>query len=156
MIRALLLVLVVLTSCKTSGQVSDAEKSAFLALLGTLPHKGEFYTEDAVKKAGPHLRVLFALTETDIDRYDLYPFAGISRGLADHEEHREYAVRHFSEIRHPTLKVLWGAILFDAAQASAEIVRFLRAVLESEPQTKLLNEIVGLEFEDFRRRVLAH
>jgi hypothetical protein len=75
--------------------------------------------------------VLFALTEKDIAKYDIYPFAAISRGLCDQKKHRDYAVRHFAEIRHPDLKLFWGAILFDAGAASPETVHFLRDVLES-------------------------
>lgn len=157
MITAILTLLLVLTSCQASAtQISDAQKKDFIELLKTLPHKGEFFTDEAVKRVGPYLPVLFALNERDLKKYDIYPFAAISRGLCDDKKHRDYAIRHFAEIRHPMLKLFWGAMLFDTGRASPEIVRFLRDALESEAQAKLLSEIVGSEFEDFKRRVVAH
>src|SRR5207247_342046 len=48
------------------AEVSDAQKKQFIKLLGKLPYKGEFYTDEAIKKAGPYLPILFALTEKDI------------------------------------------------------------------------------------------
>jgi hypothetical protein len=62
-------------------KISIAEKKEFIELLKTIPQKGEFLTDDAVKTAGPYLPVLFALTEKDIETYDIYPFAVISREL---------------------------------------------------------------------------
>jgi len=156
MITAILTVLLILTPCQATSQDSDVKKRLFIELLKTLPHKGEFFTDEAVKKAGPYLPVLFALTEKDIDGYDPYPFVALSRGLGDSKKHRKYAVRHFAQIRHPMLKLFWGALLFDEGVASAEIVRFLRDALESEGQAKLLSEMEGPGFEDFRRRVMAH
>jgi hypothetical protein len=47
-------------------RVSIAEKK-FIELLKTLPYKSEFFTDDAVKTAGPYLPVLFTLTEKDIE-----------------------------------------------------------------------------------------
>ena len=156
MVAAILTALLLLTPLQTAGQVSETRKREFIELLRTLPRKGEFFTDESVKKAGPYLPALFALTEKDIEGYDIYPFGALSRGLCDRKAHRKYAVRHFREIRHPTLKLLWGAMLFGEGAASPEIVRFLRDALRSEGQAKLLSEIEGPGFDDFRRRVLAH
>ncbi|HEU0143985.1 MAG TPA: hypothetical protein VFQ47_04305 [Nitrososphaera sp.] len=156
MIAAFLTILLVLTPSQASNQISDTQKKDFIELLKTLPHKGEFYTDEAIEKAGPYLPVLFALTEKDIEKYDIYPFAAISRGLCDQKKHRDYAVRHFAEIRHPMLKLFWGAMLFDAGATSPEIVRFLKDALESKEQAKLLSEIIGPQFEDFKQRVKAY
>jgi hypothetical protein len=71
-----------------ADQFSDARKKEFIDLLRALPTQGEFYTDEAVVKAGPYLPILFALTEKDIEKYDVYPFLAISRGLCDHSEHR--------------------------------------------------------------------
>jgi hypothetical protein len=49
-----------------------------------------------------------------------------------------------------------GAMLFDEGEFSPEMVRFLKAALESPRQAKELSEIVGPEFEQFRKNVLAH
>lgn len=62
---------------------SDARKKEFIELLKTLPTKGEFYTEEAVRRAGPYLPALLSLAEKDIEKYDIYPLAAISRGLAN-------------------------------------------------------------------------
>ena len=91
-----------------STQVSDAQKQQFIELLKTLPHKGEFYTGDAVKAAGPYLPVLFALTDKDLEGFNIYPFAAISRGLCDLKEHRAYATNHFGEIHNSGVKALLG------------------------------------------------
>ncbi len=106
--------LLTLTSCQASNQISDVQKKDFIGLLKTLPVKGEFYTDAAIDKAGRYLPVFFALTEKDIEKYDIYPFLALSRGLCDRKVHRDYAVRHFAEIRHPMLKFGWGAMLFNA------------------------------------------
>ena len=155
MVAAIFIVLLVLAPHQASNQIPDARKREFIELLSTLPTKGEFYTEEAVDKAGPHLPVLFALTEKDIRKHYIYPFLAISRGLADRKKHREYAVGHFAEVRHPTLKLFWGAMLFDEGAASPEIVRFLKDALKAEARAKLLSQMVGPEFGDFRRRVQA-
>jgi hypothetical protein len=156
MIAAFLITLLVLTPSQASGQISDAQKKEFVELLRTLPHEGELYTDEAIEKAGPYLPVLFALTGKDIEEYDTSPFAAISRGLSGQKKNRDYAVRHFAEIRHPELKLLWGAMLFDAGETSPEIVRFLRGALGSHEQAKMLSEMVGPQFEDFKRRVKAY
>lgn len=155
MIAAFIAILLVLTPSQSMSQVSDAQKQEFIELLKTLPTKGDFYTDEAVEKARPYLPVLFALTEKDIEKYDIYPFAAISGGLCDHKEHRAYAVRHFAEIHHPELKLFWGVKLFDAGEASPEIVRFLRDALESDVQAKLLGEILGPQFDDFKKQITA-
>ena len=156
MIAAFLTILLVLTPSQASSQISEAQKKEFIESLKTLPHTGEFFTDEAIEKVGPYLPVLFALTEKDIEKYDIYPFAAISRGLCDQKEHRDYAIRHFAEIRHPELKLFWGAMLFDAGAASPEIVRFLKDALESPEQAKMLSEIVGPQFEAFKRRVMVY
>src|SRR5437016_1472162 len=92
----LLLLLLVPPQQAPANPISDAQKKQFIELLKTLPHKGEFFTDDAVKTAGPYLPVLFALTDKDIEGYDIYPFAAISRGLCDVKEHLRTVVDHLS------------------------------------------------------------
>ena len=152
-----LAILIALTPCQTGARIPDASKKEFINLLQTLPFEGEFYTDEAVEKAGPYLPVLFALSEKDINKYAIYPFAAISRGLCDQKKHRDYAVTHFSEIQHPALKLFWAAMLFDGdAAGSTEIVRFLKGALGSKKEAKVLSQIVGPDFEDFKRRVIAY
>ncbi len=141
---------------QTANQISDAQKKDFIEILKTLPVKGEFYTDEAIDKSQRYLPVLFALTEKDIENYDIYPFLALSRGLCDRKVHRDYAVRHFSSIRHPTLKLFWAAMLFEEKEVSSEIVQFLRGALESEKQAKMLSEILGPNYKDFKRRVKAY
>jgi hypothetical protein len=156
MFTAFLAVLLVLSSLQASSQISEVQKKEFIELLKTLPHKGEFYTDEAIERAGSYLPVLFSLTEKDIERYDIYPFAALSRGLCDQKKHRDYAVLHFSEIYHPELKLFWASMLFDKGAITAQIVRFLKDALVSPEQAKLLSEVIGPEFEDFKRRVNAY
>ena len=138
---------------QTANQISDSQKKDFIKLLKALPFKGEFYTDEAVDKSQSYMPVLFALTEKDIKNYDIYPFLALSRGLCDLKAPRDYAVRHFSEIRHPTLKLFWAAMLFDAKATSSEIVQFLRDALKSKEQSKTLAEMIGPDYKDFQRRV---
>lgn len=156
MTTAFLMLLLVLTPWQVTSKVSDAQKQEFIKLLHELPVKGEFYTDEAIRKATPYLPVLFALTEQDIKEYDVYPFFAISRGLCDAGAQREYAVRHFTEIRHSELKLFWGAMLFDSKNPSLEVVGFLKNALQADGQAELLSEIVGPKFDDFKRRVMAH
>jgi len=156
MIDFILLMLLVLTPQQSpANQISEAQKKDFLNLLKILPHKGEFFTDDAIKTAAPYLPVLFALTDKDIEGDDIYPFAALSRGLCDIKEHRQYATAHFGEIRHLPLKLFWAVMLFNEGDPSAEVVRFLRAALKSEEQAKWLGEITGSKFADFKARVSA-
>jgi hypothetical protein len=156
MIVFILLMLLVLTPQQPpANQISNAQKKDFLNLLKTLPHKSEFFTDDAINTAGPYLPVLFALTDKDIEGYDIYPFAALSRGLCDIKEHRQYATAHFGEIRHSELKLFWAAMLFDEVSPSLEIVRFLKDALKSEAQAKSLAEITGPNFTQFKARVIA-
>ena len=136
-------------------QISEAQKKEFIELLKTLPHKGEFFSDEAVKTAGPYLPVLFALTGRDLEAYDLYPFMAISRGLCAHKEHRRYAITHFGEMRHAALKISWAAMLFNEGERSPKIVQFLRGALRSHEQAGMLAEALGPGFADFRRRVNA-
>ena len=99
--------------------------------------------------------VLLALTNKDIEGYDIYPFAALSRGLCDIKEHRQYATAHFGEIRHSELKLFWAAMLFNEGNPSTEIVHFLKDALKSEAQARLLDEITGPNFADFKARVIA-
>jgi len=156
MISSIVAIVFALTACQAGGRVSDAQKKTFIELLKTLPTKGEFYTEESVKKAAPYLPVLIIITEKDIEMYDIYPFLALSSDLFESQKHRKYAARHFSEIRHPMLKLSWGAMLFDRKSSSPQIVRFLRDALESEEQAKLLAEIYGPKFEKFKVRVKRH
>src|SRR6266852_5179959 len=100
-------ILIVFAPALAVQDASDAQKKEFIELLKTLPTKGEFYTEDAIRKAGPYLPVLLSLTEKDTERLDLYPFAAISAGLANDKTHRAYVLAHFADIRHPQLKLFW-------------------------------------------------
>ena len=70
-------------------EVTDVEKNEFLKLLSKLPTKGEFFTDEAIKTAIPHTRVLLALAEKDLENRDLYPFLALSRGLVDQKESRQ-------------------------------------------------------------------
>jgi len=156
MIGSILSILLVLAPYQAPAQqISDAQKKVFLNLLKGLPQKGEFFTDDAIKTAGPYLPVLLALTNKDIEGYDIYPFAALSRGLCDIKEHRQYATAHFGEIRHSGLKLFWAAMLFNEGNPSTEIVHFLKDALKSEAQARLLDEVTGPNFADFKARVIA-
>lgn len=153
MLRVSFLAAVLLFAGQGADPVSDARKKEFIDLLTALPTKGEFYTDEAVVKAGPYLPTLLALTEKDVEKYDIYPFLAISRGLCDHSKHRTYVVRNFSKIRHVKLKLFWAAMLFDSGAASPEIERFLRGAIATKEEAKLLSEMLGPDFESFQKRI---
>jgi len=138
--------------CQLKAEILEAHRKELIELVKVLPREGEFFTEEAVKKAAPYLPVLFALTEKDIENYDIYPFVALSRGLGDQKEHRQFALRNFQRIQHGTLKLCWAVMLFDA-QPSDEIVQFLKAALKDERQAKVLSEMAGPKFDDLKRRV---
>jgi len=150
-----LLTLLVLMPGQATNKISDQQKQEFIMLLQSLPTKGEFYTAESVEKARTYLPVLFALTDSDIAKFDFYPFLAISRGLCDLRENREYAVRNFATIKHPKIKLFWAAMLFDSNQKNTDIMRFLRNALESQELTSMLKEAMGPRFQPFRKRVLA-
>lgn len=150
-------VLLLLITAFSFQDTSDARKKEFLNLLRTLPTKGEFYTEEAIRKAKPFLPVLLSLTEKDIEKYnDIYPFAVLSGGLAIEKENRVYVRAHFAEIRHPELKLFWAALLLKAGDVSEDVVCHLRDALKQPERAQLLAEMVGPEFKFFKRKVLSH
>ena len=156
MIPHVLLLLLSFVPMQTpANQILEAQKKQFVEVLKTLPHKGEFFTEDAVKTAGPYLPVLFALTDEDIENYGIYPFLAISRGLCDVEEHRLYANNHFADIRHSVLKLIWAAMLFENGNPSPQVVKYLKLALKSDTQARLLAEMAGPNYEDLKRRIEA-
>ena len=153
--QVLLLLLCFVPMQSPANQITEAQKRQFVELLKTLPHKGEFFTKDAVKTAGPYLPVLFALTDKDIEGHDIYPFVAISRGLGDVKEHRLYANNHFADIRHSELKLFWAAMLFEYGNPSPQIVSYLKSALESETKARQLAEMTGPHYADLKRRIEA-
>jgi hypothetical protein len=154
MLAITLLVTFAIGQVQAEKDVTDAEKKAFLKELAKLPTKGEFFTEEAIKKAAPSVRVLLALTEKDLENYDLYPFLALSSGLMEHKEPRQYGATHFAKIAHPEIKLAWAIGLFDEEKPSAEVVLFLRKSLDSEQGARLLSAMLGFAFEDFKERVI--
>lgn len=148
-----LLVGVALTACDETVGPTAEEKRAFLEMLFDLPTDGEFFTEQAIDKAAPDTGVLLALTAGDIEGYDIYPLLALSRGLADRRPSRDYAVRQFGGIAHPTIKLFWAAVLFDDGSVPPEIVEYLQKALASESQSTTLAEMLGPDFEEFKTRL---
>jgi hypothetical protein len=141
-------------------ETTAAEKKEFIELLRRLPAHGEFFTDDSVKQAAPKIRVLLALTPSDIGKDgEIYPYGAVSRGLCDVKEPHDYALRHFAKIAHPQMQLLWAVMLFDikapspAKTASPEIVAYLKAALKSKEQAKMLEEMTGPEVASFKKCV---
>jgi WD40 repeat protein len=149
------LITTVILAIQPATTAQDSKKE-FIELLKTLPTKREFYTEEAIRKAGPHLPVVLSLTERDIEKHDFYAFAAISSGLGSHKEHRVYVLRHFADIRHPDLKLFWAAILFKANDVSSEVVHYLSDALNETKRAELLAGMVGPDFKFFKRKVRSH
>lgn len=138
---------------KVTKRISDAQKQQFIQLLKTLPTCGDSNCSQAKTNSADLMPVLFALTEQDLERLDINPFAAISQQLANNKEHREYALHHFSEIRHPVVKAVFGARLFNDGSSPPEVVQFLSGVVEWTPVYKVLFKMMRPEFADFKRRV---
>ena len=86
-------------------KVTPLQKKEFLELLKTLPSRGEFFTDEGVRKASPYLHVLLALDKKDINEDYYFALLALSRGLHDaKKQHREYAVKNFAKI--PIAKVV--------------------------------------------------
>jgi hypothetical protein len=144
-------------------RVSSSEKRDFLKLFDALPREKEgIFGDKAIEKAAPYTHVLLALTEKDIEQYgkvhglkktSLAPFLSLSVGLMDRKKPREYGVKSFAHIAHPVIKLTWAAGLFEREAASSEIVQFLRAALKSKEQSSCLSQLLGPEFETFKKKV---
>jgi hypothetical protein len=131
--------------------VTDTEKKEFLKLLATLPTRGEFFAKEAIPKAAPHTRVLLALTEKDLEKFDLYPFLALSAGLMGDKEARQFASANFGEIAHPQIKLGWAIMLFRDGSVPPEVVLYLRKALDTEPESKFG---LGPGFQDFKEEVI--
>ncbi len=144
------------TSAGGAIKATDAEKAAFLKLLAGLPQHGEFFADEGVARAEPYTRVLLSLGEKDLKDSDVDRVCVLSVDLMDRKEQREFGVKHFREIAHPTIKLFWGVVLFNKQATSPEIVGFLRSALDSPGDSKTLSEMVGPNYEDFVKRVRAY
>jgi TonB family protein len=140
---------------QVTRNVSDVQKQDFIHLLKVFPKCDELYCKEAIDEAVFYLPILFALTEQDLERLDIHPFALLSRGLANHAELREYVLHHLSEVRHPVLRAVWAAKLFNAGAASPEVVQFLRENTEWTPVNRVLTDMMGSQFAAFKKRVYA-
>jgi hypothetical protein len=154
MTTSILLIALAIGQPQGEKAVTAAEKKAFLKLLAKLPSKGEFFTDEAVKKAVPYTRVLLALTEKDLAGYDPYPFLALSAGLMDHKEPRRYGRTHFGKIAHPTLKLAWAMRLSGEDPPPPEVLAYLRKALDSKETARTLAAMAGPGFEEFRQRIL--
>lgn len=137
----------------TEREVTAADKKAFLDLLTKLEIKGEFFTDESVKKALPHTGALLALTAKDIGSRNMYSFLALSSQLVEYKEARVYAARRFAKIAHPTLKMCWAVHLFATDESSDAVVKYLKEAVASKEQSKELSLLYGPGFEDFKKRV---
>ncbi len=154
MTATILLVALALGQAQRDTVVTDAEKKEFLDLLAKLPTNGEFFSDEAVTKAVPYTRVLLALTEKDLGQRDLYAILALSRGLLDRKAQREYGIKQFSMIAHPTIKLFWE-------WSSSMRKWFLRSCspsfagrLDSKDPAQTLAGMTGPGFPEFQERVL--
>jgi len=153
MVGPLLLVGLAVAAAQAEKEVMAAEKKSFFELLAKLETKGEFFTDEAVKAVLPHTHVLLALTAKDIEKYDIYPFLALSSQLAGHKEARVRAAKQFGAIAHPLLQLAWAINLFETEESTAEIVKYLKKVVESEKVSKVLDEMLGPKADDFKKQV---
>ncbi len=153
MSASVLLISLVLVQAPPEKAVTDGEKQAFLKLVKTLPIRGEFFTDEGVAKAVPHVRVLLSLTEDDVKDFDLYAFLALSSGLMGHEEAREEGLKRFDQIAHPTMKLFWGSMLMKQPDPPPHITTFLKKALDSAEDAKTLAGMAGPGFRAFKKSV---
>jgi hypothetical protein len=134
-------------------EITAADKKAFLGLLRMLETKGEFFTDESVKMALPHVRVLLALTAKDIGGKDIYPLLALSSQLAEYKEARACAAKQFTKMAHPALKQVWAVRLFAIEEPSDAVVKYLKKAVDSKEQSKELSLLLGPGFKDFKKRV---
>ena len=155
---SLTLLIVVSVALFANGQVptnvSEQQRKDFIDYLKKLPFESEFFTNEDIRKSRSKMPVLLALTEDDTKDFDIYPLLAFSRGLSEYKVQRTYAVKHFFNIQHPTIKMFWAARLFDENVASSAIKKYLRDVLATENEAKLLKEMLGPDYETFRRKLI--
>jgi hypothetical protein len=138
-------------------KVTPTQKKAFLELVMKLPTRGEFFTNEAIQKASPFLDVLLSLNKNDITENQYFALLALGRGLHDaKKEHREFAVKQFEKIPHPVIKISWGIMLFRfSKQATPEVLRYLRESLDNQERLQLMRDILGPDFETFRKQIVA-
>jgi hypothetical protein len=151
-----LLISLVLGVGQPPKEVSDADKQAFFKLVAGLPGEpvghAAIFTKEAVKKAAPFARVLFALTEKDLEKEESGAFMILTWQLAGVEQARDYGIKNFARIAHPRIKVWWADALFGQNAAPPEIVTFLRKALEREGE--YLDHFHGPHFQARKERVI--
>jgi hypothetical protein len=138
-------------------KVTSQEKKDFLELMKKLPSRGEFYTDEGVQKASPFLHVLLSLDRKDVTENHYFAILALSRGLHDSKkEHREFAVKNFSKIPHPVIKISWGIMLFRfSKEVTPEVTRYLRDSLDQKETMEQIRTMLGPEFEAVRMQILA-
>ena len=137
---------------------TDADKQAFFKLLVNLPtqpagHGPPVFTKEALKKAAPSAPVLFTLTEKDLERKEIQGLQILAWQLAGNNEARQYGVKNFAGIAHPSIKLWWSVGLFEAKAAPPEVVVFLRRALEAGVGATEAWFGYGPRFQEFKERV---
>jgi hypothetical protein len=153
-----LLISLVLGMGQPSTEVGDADKQAFFKLVAGLPvqpagHGPPVFTKEALKKAAPFARVLFALNEKDLKKEEIGAYMILTFQLADVEQARDYGIKNFARIAHPRIKLWWANALFGQKATPPEIVTFLRKALERDGEN--LDHIYGLEFQAHKESVIV-
>jgi hypothetical protein len=144
---------------QASKDVTDADKQAFFKLLPNLPtqpagHGPPVFTKEALKKAAPLAPVLFALTQKDLQKDETLMVTILTWQLAGVEEARQYGIKNFASIAHPSIKLWWSVGLFEAKAAPPEVVIFLRKALEAGAADKEEWFGYGPHFQEFKERVI--
>ncbi len=136
----------------------SSQKAELIALMQRLPSTGDGYAPETETQLAPFLPALLALTEEDLVEFDndIYPFVAVLAILFQTPDHREYAVQHFADIRHPDLQLFVAAALFDMDLASNDIVHFLRLAMEDDDDRTRLAEIIGPDFKMFESSLSSY
>jgi len=156
MAASVLLISLVLGVGQPQKEVSDADKQAFFKLVAGLPVEpaghAAIFTKESLKKAAPFARVLFALTEKDLEKKEIGAFMILTWQLAGVEQARDYGIKNFAGIAHPRIKLWWADSLFGQKAAPPEIVTFLRQALERKGER--LDHFHGPNFQAHKESVI--
>lgn len=139
-----------------SGTVTMADKKAFLDLVSTLPREeGGMFTKEAGREIAPFARIFVSLTPKDVDPYWEVHLAYLVGPLLDDRESREFCIRNFAKIAHPTLRMWCGLLAFKKGYATKDVLNYLVNASSTKEGRELMEDIMGDDADGFIAQVKA-
>ncbi|MHC4221224.1 MAG: M56 family metallopeptidase, partial [Planctomycetota bacterium] len=148
----------------TTAKSYPLKKETFFKKIDTLETKGEFFTEESIRIITEDLPLFITITESDCEEwaklnnreYDVYVYLALSTGLSENIKNRQYVGNHFSDIRHPMLKLAWAIQLYYKGPKTKEVSQYLYEMVTSEESSLILQEGLGHGWEEFKNEIISH